>query len=145
MTASTGKAACNLIDSGVSGAMTVHQFACLKDNRYHKGEIVQRMENPEDFGLNSEVERIKKTEVMVLDEISMISKDVFEKIDVACRCAKGNKDYPFGGMQIILTGDFRQLPPVPNINYGDSGDYAFASQVFKEAVTHQVILSEIHR
>ena len=49
----------------------------------------------------------------------------------------------FGGIQIVLCGDFRQLPPVPNILYGEEGDFCFESSVFEEVFPHRVVLSEV--
>lgn len=56
-------------------------------------------------------ERWLRCKVLIIDEISMMSKDLFELLD---RIAKSvhNNDIPMGGIQVILVGDFLQLPPV---------------------------------
>ena len=51
----------------------------------------------------------------------------------------------FGGMQVICVGDFYQLSPVKNPEYGDSGDYAFESVVWQQLITHKKHLQEIVR
>jgi ATP-dependent exoDNAse (exonuclease V) alpha subunit len=56
-------------------------------------------------------ERIKKTQVLIIDEISMLSAKRLDLINQVCQRVKKNKE-PFGGIQIILSGDFFQLPPV---------------------------------
>ena len=56
-------------------------------------------------------QRIKDTDVLIIDEISMLESNQFRRLDSACRAAK-QCDRPFGGLQIIVTGDFYQLPPV---------------------------------
>ncbi len=55
--------------------------------------------------------RLKKTHEIVVDEISMIHPQAFEAADRIARTVKGNTT-PFGGIRLILTGDFFQLPPV---------------------------------
>lgn len=59
--------------------------------------------------------RIKLTKMLAIDEISMIPASVFNLIDQTFRFIRRN-DKPFGGMQMVLLGDFLQLPPVDIIN-----------------------------
>lgn len=54
---------------------------------------------------------IKNTDVLIIDEISMIKSDFFELIDLLLQKGKGNNK-KFGGMKIIMFGDFLQLPPI---------------------------------
>lgn len=88
--------------------------------------------------------RIVSTDVLIIDEVSMISHKVFSQLHFICRSIRAN-DYPFGGIQLILSGDFRQLKPVPNANYHDSGDYCFNSDIWKLSVTHTIVLDSIMR
>jgi len=55
--------------------------------------------------------RIRRANVLVIDEVSMLSGDTLQMLDYVCRVARGVHE-PFGGLQVILTGDFFQLPPV---------------------------------
>ncbi|RUS19816.1 PIF1-like helicase-domain-containing protein [Endogone sp. FLAS-F59071] len=55
----------------------------------------------------------RATDVLVIDEISMVSEDLIDKLDYIGRGLRGGSQ-PFGGIQIILCGDFFQLPPVPD-------------------------------
>lgn len=55
--------------------------------------------------------RIERTSVLVIDEISMLPARSLTLVDTVCRHIKG-KAAPFGGIQIVLVGDFFQLPPV---------------------------------
>ena len=56
-------------------------------------------------------ERLTETSVLVIDEISMIENHQFERLDGILKASREN-DAPFGGVQLIVTGDFCQLPPV---------------------------------
>lgn len=49
---------------------------------------------------------------LIIDEVSMVRADMFDYLDRLCRHAKGYHAEPFGGIQIIIVGDFFQLPPV---------------------------------
>lgn len=60
---------------------------------------------------NSKPEGILGTDVLIVDEVSMLQAELFEKISLLCQAARGVRS-PFGGIQIILSGDFFQLPPV---------------------------------
>lgn len=55
----------------------------------------------------------KFTEVLIIDEVSMIDPVLFTKLSVIGKMIRGNNK-PFGGIQLIVSGDFFQLPPVPN-------------------------------
>lgn len=55
--------------------------------------------------------RLKDTHMLVIDEISMTNPEYFQKCDEILRFVRGG-DSPFGGVQLILVGDFLQLPPV---------------------------------
>lgn len=53
----------------------------------------------------------RETDILVIDEISMVGASLFEKVELCARLARG-VEIPFGGIQVILCGDFFQLPPV---------------------------------
>jgi ATP-dependent exoDNAse (exonuclease V) alpha subunit len=55
--------------------------------------------------------RYDKTEVLIIDEVSMISSNTLDCVDRVCKLFKRNEE-PFGGMQVIFSGDFFQLPPI---------------------------------
>lgn len=69
------------------------------------------------------LKRIKKTEGVIIDEISMISGAAFETAEMIARLAK-ESDLPWGGLRIIAVGDFAQLPPVGT---GSQKDWCFRS------------------
>jgi ATP-dependent DNA helicase PIF1 len=54
----------------------------------------------------------RKTKVLIVDEVSMMSCKIFDILDDIGRAARRNPIVPFGGMQIVFLGDFFQLPPI---------------------------------
>ena len=99
--APTGIAAINVAGS------TLHSFFMLKPGLLTEDSL-------EDINNKSKKALIRKTGVIVIDEISMVRSDIFNAIDLRLRYLADfrHKDKPFGGKQIILVGDFFQLPPV---------------------------------
>lgn len=87
-------------------AQTLHSFFGLGANT-NKGidEFVRRMKP-------TVKERIASTDTLIIDEISMVSYETFDRMDRMARAARDEPDKPFGGMQVIVFGDFCQLPPV---------------------------------
>jgi hypothetical protein len=55
---------------------------------------------------------VKETDVLLLDEISMMSSSMIDTMDAVFREVRGRRDVVFGGMRVIFFGDFAQLPPV---------------------------------
>lgn len=72
--------------------------------------------------------RFKKLKVLIIDEISMVSPNVFTAIDKILQAFKEN-EAPFGGIQVILSGDFFQLPPISQSN--DRKRFAWQSPSWK--------------
>jgi ATP-dependent DNA helicase PIF1 len=87
-------------------AITLHSFFGLGSST-NKGinELIRKMKP-------TVKERIDKTDVLIIDEISMVSCDTLDRMDQLARAARDEPKKPFGGMQIIVFGDFCQLPPV---------------------------------
>lgn len=81
--------------------------------------------------------KLYKLQTLIIDEISMISADLFDKISKYLSIIKKNKK-PFGGIQLILSGDFCQLPPV-------NGNYCFISDTWKLLNIQKIILNELVR
>lgn len=101
---------------------------------------------PKDFGKHmakGRQEIIQKTDVLIIDEISMLHDFRLDMVDEVCRQVR-SKDEPFGGIQVILSGDFFQLPPV---NRGESraGGFVVNSSVWQELEPVVCYLAEQHR
>ncbi len=100
--------------------------------------------------------RIERTRVLIIDEISMLPAHALTLVDVVCRHIRGSAA-PFGGMQVVLVGDFFQLPPVvrrqadaallPLAEAGESFSavFAHASSAWKDLAPTVCYLSEQHR
>ena len=73
--------------------------------------------------------RFKKLKILIIDEISMVSPNVFSAIDQILRAFK-QSDEPFAGIQVVLSGDFFQLPPISK--NADGKRFAWQSPSWKE-------------
>lgn len=78
------------------------------------------------------------TDILIIDEISMGGSEFIDKLDFVAREVRRNKLKPFGGLQIIFSGDFLQLPPVKD-------KFAFQSMAWKELENKPFILEEAKR
>jgi len=100
--------------------------------------------------------RVRETKVLVIDEVSMLSADTLTAAEIVCRKIRGGAE-PFGGMQVVLVGDFFQLPPVvqkqtdeekqqPLLRSTEHGSvFAFASSAWHQLNPSVCYLSEQHR
>lgn len=86
----------------------------------------------------------KKTKVLIIDEISMLHKHQLEMVDSTARYIL-NCDKAFGGIQVVLCGDFFQLPPVTSGALEDEKKFSFAASAWKEGDFHVCYLHEQHR
>jgi uracil-DNA glycosylase len=86
--------------------------------------------------------RWKKVDMLVVDEISMMTPDLFDKLDAIAKQLR-RSTRPWGGIQLVLTGDFFQLPPVTKGGLG--GRYAFDAEAWKAANLVPVLLNRIER
>ncbi|WAR10116.1 RRM3-like protein [Mya arenaria] len=91
-----------------------------------------------DSGLEHQdvLKRVKCTETLIIDKCSMISSRTFSSL---CEIMSlKNNDYLFGGVQLILCGDFLQLPPVKDILYNDDGSFCFENELFDQLLPHRI-------
>jgi ATP-dependent DNA helicase PIF1 len=131
ITAPTGIAA-----SHING-MTIHSFFGIGIR-----------ENIDEYFLDSLIQkeflhkRLNKLKVLIIDEISMVSPELFRSIDKILRAFKYS-DQPFGGLQLVLSGDFFQLPPVSISN--NTSRFAWQAEAWKNAELKSCYLTEKFR
>jgi ATP-dependent DNA helicase PIF1 len=82
------------------------------------------------------------TDLLIIDEISMMTAELLDKLNEIGKKVRGNKK-PFGGIQILLVGDFYQLPPVNKSD--EQTKFAFESEAWKEAIKCSIELTQIQR
>ncbi len=89
---------------------------------------------------------LEKTQVLVIDEISMLS---LEQLDIADRIIREfrKSDEPFGGMQVVLCGDFFQLPPIRREDglYTEGTGFVYKSRAWRDLDLRVCYLTEQHR
>jgi ATP-dependent DNA helicase PIF1 len=85
-----------------------------------------------------------QTEVLILDEVSMLSKSLFETLDIIGKHIRKNAK-PFGGIQLLFVGDFFQLPPVASQNDPDTSKFCFESSLWNETFEVEVLLDTMFR
>lgn len=131
VTASTGLAACNV------GGVTLHSFAGIGLGKDEVPELVKKIRR------NAKAkQRWLRTNVLIVDEISMVDGELFDKLENVARCVRSN-GRPFGGIQLIITGDFFQLPPVPD--YGKQAKFAFEAATWTTSIDHTIGLTQVFR
>ena len=138
--APTGFAALNL-----PGAMTIHSF--------FKFPIDKVLIRPDDIPHADRLaDLLAHVDCIVIDEISMVRADIFRAIEMSLRLNGGKANKAFGGKQIVVVGDFLQLPPVipdPILEAGLcaalGGVFAFNTQAWTLADFVPCYLTNIHR
>ena len=140
VTAPTGVAALNV------GGMTIHRFCGMlvgpapgQSNEEYFNQL-QRDPRP---SIKAGFNRVRRCEVLVIDEISMLPGRLFEFVEFLFRRLRG-RDLPFGGCQVIATGDFLQLPPVRK-SETEPYDWAFQSPAWAAAEFRTFALDKVRR
>lgn len=116
-TAPTGVAACNI------GGLTIHAWAGIGVGKESGEILVGKIK-----GNRLTKKRWQETDVLIIDEISMLSHDIFDLLSFIGQKVR-NDPRPFGGIQLILCGDFFQLPP---IGLGSKIKFCFESEIWKQ-------------
>lgn len=106
-------------------ARTLHSWSGIKLAKGPKDSVVASVLR------NKRVcKEIRRTSLLIIDEISMMSQKIFEIIDALCREVKKSRYVPFGGIQVIMTGDFYQLPPVGSYDDPETTNMCFESPLW---------------
>ena len=146
ITASTGIAATHV------GGTTIHSWSGIGVRKqltdYYLDQIAQNERT---------VRRIQNARVLIIDEVSMLSADVLAMVEAVCRSVRRSSK-AFGGLQVVLVGDFFQLPPIvkreesAQMSFDDTGSpemggavFAYQSSVWNTINPIVCYLSEQHR
>lgn len=133
VTASTGLAACNI------GGVTLHSFSGIGLGKEDAQALVKKIRrNPKAKN------RWLRTKCLIIDEISMVDGELFDKLDRIGRTIRNN-GRPWGGIQLILTGDFFQLPPVPDADKKRDVKFAFDASTWGTSIDHTIGLTQVFR
>lgn len=140
VTASTGLAACNI------GGITLHSFAGIGLGNGEVSDVIKNVRKN-----RKALRRWRETDVLVIDEVSMIDGRLFNKLDAVARAVR-RRQSPFGGIQVVACGDFYQLPPVGKREFLPDGTetkegaiFAFECPAWKEVIRSSIILKEVFR
>lgn len=127
VTASTGSAAYLI------RGRTIHSYLGIGLGQKSSQELYEYIRSKKPFIAN----KLRKLNILIIDEISMIDNVLFDKISEFLSLIRKNKK-PFGGLQIILSGDFAQLPSI-------TGKYCFLSDTWNNANIKVVTLKTLVR
>ena len=130
VTATTGLAATHL------GGNTIHAWSGIGIYDHLSRKFFERFPK-------TRAEIIKNTDILVIDEISMLHDFRLDMVEEICRTIRQN-DKPFGGIQVVLCGDFFQLPPI-NRAGGRIGGFVIHSNAWKLAEFTICYLEENYR
>lgn len=132
ITASTGIAATHL------NGMTIHSWSGIGIKN-----------SPEEMNLKSMATRLKLAsriagaDILIIDEISMLAAQQLAMVDSVCRAIRESK-LPFGGLQVILCGDFFQLPPISRDDQPQA-EFAFKSETWRNLMPDVCYLTYQYR
>jgi len=130
ITAATGIAATHV------GGMTLHSWSGIGI-----AESLSRADVDRIAGKEHIAKRIAKAKVLIIEEISMLSATTFEMADAVCREVRRSEE-AFGGLTVVLVGDFFQLPP---ISRGGDVVFAYQSRVWRELNLLTCYITEQYR
>jgi len=132
VTASTGAAAVLI------GGTTLHAFAGIGLGKEDAATLVKKV-----YANKLTSHRWQRARALIIDEVSMIDSDLFDKVDYVARQLK-TPGRPFGGLQLVVCGDFFQLPPVGPGSTGGKR-FAFQSMAWTAAVDQTIELKRVMR
>ncbi len=133
ITASTGIAATHM------NGMTIHGWAGIGIKETMNEHDIETLEGKQYLW-----KRFENARVLIIDEVSMLHAHRLDMVERVCRRFK-RSDKPFGGLQVILSGDFFQLPPINKSTEGTIKDMVLYSEAWRIMNPAICYLTEQHR
>ena len=126
------------------GGQTIHSLFQIQPRDFIMPELLKLKAKPRNI--------LNATDVLIIDEISMVAPDLLDAIDILARMARRN-NAPFGGIQVVAIGDLFQLPPVITRDamgyyetaYEHPNAYFFDSNVYKRAEFNRFSFDMVYR
>lgn len=119
------------------GAQTIHSWSGIGKVTLEGDKLVTKV-----LKNKKAKKRIKQCRLLILDEVSMMSVKFFINLEYVIRNIR-NKDIPFGGLQVLFSGDFYQLPPVGDYNTTEehsSNKHCFQCELWNKMFTKSNII-----
>lgn len=132
ITAPTGIAATHI------GGSTLHSWSGLGIQDTVNEKVIERL-----LGKSYLKKRFEQTKVLIIDEVSMLTPGLFQAVNEILQNVRFSTE-PFGGVQVVLTGDFFQLPPVSPEQTANPR-FVWQTELWKELDPSICYLSERHR
>ncbi|KAL0966680.1 hypothetical protein UPYG_G00298340 [Umbra pygmaea] len=129
-TASTGVAACHI------GGTTLHNFAGIGSGSAPLEQCIELAQRP------GVLQHWTSCRHLIIDEISMVEAQFFDKLEAIARSVRRSTE-PFGGIQLIMCGDFLQLPPVSRGK--DKASFCFQAKSWRKVIHLNMELTEVRR
>lgn len=126
------------------GGQTIHSLFQIQPRDFIMPDILKLKAKPRNI--------LNATDILIIDEISMVAPDLLDAMDILARMARRNNE-PFGGIQVVAIGDLFQLPPVITreavkyyeSEYGNPNAYFFDSFAFKRANFIKYSFDKVYR
>ena len=115
------------------GGTTLHSYLAIFFGKESLNQLYNRISNS-----HYHLCRWTKLDCLIIDEISMLDPELFDKLEKLARLLRKN-DKPFGGIQLVLSGDFLQLPCVGTDNF------CFEAKSWNSCVEKTFVFTEIIR
>lgn len=132
VTATTGVAAANV------GGGTIHSWASLRLGKGEACKFAFYIKKNE-----SNYKRYFDTDILIIDEMSMGDFEYFTMFNQVAQIVRNNRNKPFGGIQLVLCGDFFQLGPIQKDR--KEMRYIFEDLIWNDMVSKSVHLTEVYR
>ena len=121
-------------------AQTIHKWSGIGDGHISKNVLLQKIMT--DGDMQKTKSSVQEADVLFIDEVGMMSSQLLGNVEYICRNVRQTQRV-FGGLQVVASGCFRQLPPVPSSS--DPGEYCFMNPLFNSIFPHQINLTDIKR